>query len=190
MAPLAPEERRTAIIAATLPLLRAEGLHVSTRRIAECAGVAEGTLFRVFPDKAALLAAALTQAFDHAPTVAALRALGGVPDLRFRLKTAVKVLAQRFRENMPLMMAMRTGGLPPGVCLPDSRDGFPRVVDALAELIAPDQHRLRMPAGTVASMITSMIMFSNRTENLPVEEVVSVVLDGVLHPEIKEEPPC
>ncbi|GHJ44355.1 hypothetical protein Cs7R123_16970 [Catellatospora sp. TT07R-123] len=163
---------------------------MSTRRIAECAGVAEGTLFRVFPDKAALLAAALTQAFDHAPTVAALRALGGVPDLRFRLKTAVKVLAQRFRENMPLMMAMRTGGLPPGVCLPDSRDGFPRVVDALAELIAPDQHRLRMPAGTVASMITSMIMFSNRTENLPVEEVVSVVLDGVLHPEIKEEPPC
>ncbi|MDI1465924.1 helix-turn-helix domain-containing protein [Catellatospora sp. KI3] len=190
VAPLAPEERRTAIIAATLPLLRAEGLHVSTRRIAECAGVAEGTLFRVFPDKAALLAAALAQAFDHAPTVAALRALSGVPDLRFRLRTAVKVLGQRFRENMPLMIAMRSGGLPAGVSVPDARDGFPRVVDALTELIAPDQHRLRLPADAVASVLTSMIMFSNRVDNLPVEEVVSVVLDGVLYPEVKEEPAC
>ena len=42
---------------ATLPLLRAHGLSITTRQIAEAAGVAEGTIFGVFPDKEALLQA-------------------------------------------------------------------------------------------------------------------------------------
>ncbi|HBX79727.1 MAG TPA: TetR/AcrR family transcriptional regulator, partial [Propionibacteriaceae bacterium] len=47
-APLSPDDRRRALIAATRPLLAEFGPDVSTRRIAEAAGVAEGTIFRVF----------------------------------------------------------------------------------------------------------------------------------------------
>src|SRR5690606_7898091 len=53
--PLPPEDRRQAIIEAVVPLLIEHGPTATTRQIAEAAGVAEGTLFRVFPDKRALL---------------------------------------------------------------------------------------------------------------------------------------
>ncbi len=52
---MAPEDRRAALIAATIPLLREHGLDVSTRQIAQAAGVAEGTIFGVFPDKNSLV---------------------------------------------------------------------------------------------------------------------------------------
>src|SRR5690606_23916200 len=42
--PLAPEERREAILDAVLPLLRERGREVTSRELAEAAGVAEGTI--------------------------------------------------------------------------------------------------------------------------------------------------
>ncbi|MBN9326134.1 MAG: TetR family transcriptional regulator, partial [Cellulomonas sp.] len=43
-----PDERRRAILRAVLPVVRERGADVTTRELAEAAGVAEGTLFRVF----------------------------------------------------------------------------------------------------------------------------------------------
>ncbi len=62
-----PEERRAAIVAATLPLLLERGLPLTTREIAEAAGIAEGTIFRVFPDKEAVVEATVEAAFDQGP---------------------------------------------------------------------------------------------------------------------------
>lgn len=50
-------QRRAAIIAAAVKLLESDGPDFTTRRVAEAAGVAEGTLFRIFPTLADLLAA-------------------------------------------------------------------------------------------------------------------------------------
>src|SRR5687768_2663903 len=72
---LPADERRAAIVAATLPLLVEHGAAVTTRQIAEAAGIAEGTIFRVFPHKDELIDAALETAFDHAPLEAALQAI-------------------------------------------------------------------------------------------------------------------
>ena len=61
---MSPEERRDKLIDATLNLLREHGRAVTTRQIAEAAGVAEGTIFRVVESKEELVELAITRAFE------------------------------------------------------------------------------------------------------------------------------
>ena len=76
-----PEERRAAIIAATMPLLR-QGAAVSTKEIAKAAGIAEGTIFRVFALKDDLMPAFVHKVLDTAAVRAALRAIDRALPLR------------------------------------------------------------------------------------------------------------
>src|SRR5579871_3122236 len=73
--PMSPEERRGAIIDATVPLLFDRGWSVTTKEISAASGVSDGTIFSVFKDKEELLLAALTAALDPAPTVDRLKAI-------------------------------------------------------------------------------------------------------------------
>src|SRR5690349_21800316 len=105
--PLPPEERRAAIIAATLPLLAVHGREVSTRQIAEAAEVAEGTIFRVFENKEALVDAAVAEAFDPAGSIAALEGIPAEAPLEARLGTAVAILQERLTTVFGLFHALR-----------------------------------------------------------------------------------
>ena len=67
------EERRAAIIEAVRPLLVDYGESVTTKQIACAAGIAEGTIFRVFADKDELLDATLEASLDQEPFEQALR---------------------------------------------------------------------------------------------------------------------
>jgi AcrR family transcriptional regulator len=63
------------VVAAALPLLIAQGEAVTTRQIADAAGIAEGTIFRVFPDKDSVIRAVIEAVFDNAPLEQALAAI-------------------------------------------------------------------------------------------------------------------
>ena len=141
-APLPPEERRGAIIAATLPLLVAHGTALTTRQIADAAAIAEGTIFRVFPDKDSLIAAAIDQAFDPAAVEAELRAIDAALPLEARLETAVEILQHRFGFIGQLMMAMGMTKVPgPKWGMRNRRT--PPSLDTLAAVFEPDRARLR-----------------------------------------------
>jgi AcrR family transcriptional regulator len=92
---MAPDERRSMIVAATLPLLLQHGDRVTSRQIAEAAGIAEGTIFRVFADKDEVIAAVIDAALDPEPLEAAL---AGIPQgLTFEagLSAAIVIMQQR-----------------------------------------------------------------------------------------------
>jgi AcrR family transcriptional regulator len=61
---MAPEARREMIVDAALPLVLEHGERVTTRQIADAAGIAEGTIFRAFADKDDVITAVVARAMD------------------------------------------------------------------------------------------------------------------------------
>ena len=110
---LPPAERRAAIVAATLPLMMQHGTRVSTRQIAQAAGIAEGTIFRVFPDKEALVAAVVDSAFDPAPVERALAAIDASLPFDERLTLAVVIMQRRLRDIWNITAAVGVPNSPP-----------------------------------------------------------------------------
>jgi AcrR family transcriptional regulator len=105
-APLSAPARRAAIVAATVPLLRRHGMSVTTRQIAEAAGVAEGTIFSVFADKETLLGEALQAAFDPEPTRVRLTAIDPNLELEDRLVVAVEIVQGHLAGMWQLLSAV------------------------------------------------------------------------------------
>jgi AcrR family transcriptional regulator len=92
---LPPDERRSMIVAATLPLLLEHGDRVTSRQIAEAAGIAEGTIFRAFADKDEVIAAVIEAALDPEPLEAALTDIPA--GLTFEAGLAAAILIMQMR---------------------------------------------------------------------------------------------
>jgi AcrR family transcriptional regulator len=92
---LPPDERRSMIVAATLPLLLEHGDRVTSRQIADAAGIAEGTIFRVFAHKDELIAAVFEAALDPAPLEAAIAAIPRELSFEDALAAAIVRMQQR-----------------------------------------------------------------------------------------------
>jgi AcrR family transcriptional regulator len=97
------EERRQMIIDATLPILLQQGETVTTKDIAEAAGIAEGTIFRVFASKEALIDAVVDQAFDPEPMERAIEALAADLSLEEAVTQVVALFQRRVVDIWQLM---------------------------------------------------------------------------------------
>jgi AcrR family transcriptional regulator len=104
--PLAPEERRAAILDAVIPLLKEQGRAVSTRQMAEAAGIAEGTLFRAFGDKESLIAAAIERYFDPEPFRNKLRGIDPDDSTEDKVRQFVSIFLERFQGVVGFMSTM------------------------------------------------------------------------------------
>jgi AcrR family transcriptional regulator len=184
-AALPPEERREALIAATLPLVLEHGTEVSTRLIAETAGVAEGTIFRVFPSKDDLIEAVVASAFDPSSLVDAISRIDMSLPLADRMSAAVELMQARGRRIAGLVHAFAARrSLPDREAAWRIRTAETRVVDALAVLVLPDRDQLRCsPQETARRLrLVTLALSSPRlvdTDPLPPEEIVSMLLDGL-----------
>ena len=173
-----PAERRAAIVAATLPLMLQHGTGVSTRQIALAAGIAEGTIFRVFPDKDALVAAVVEAAFDPAPVERALAAIDTTQPFDDQLVDAVVIMQRRLQDIWSLTTAAGVPSSPPS---PKHRTTEFRALTALFE---PQRAHLARPPKMAAQLlrgITLALTHPALAPDQPVSpaEIVSLLLDGV-----------
>jgi AcrR family transcriptional regulator len=181
--PMAPDERRRALVQCVIPLLKEHGRDVSTKRIAEACGVAEGTVFRAFGDKESLIAAAVEAYFDPQPFRDALGAIDRALPLEEKLRQAMVLLMERFTGVIGFMSALRMQGGPP----PSARTADDGWVEVLAGVLEPDRDALRVPPARIARYLRLLALSSaiphpadDRTPD--VDELVHLVLHGVLRP--------
>lgn len=183
--PLSPDERREALITATRPLLYEHGRAVTTRLIAEAAGVAEGTIFRVFASKDELVEAAVERALAPGDLVRRLQEIDLDLPLQERLLQMVTILQQRFCAVFGLLEAMGMVGPPEQLTKSaEHKAALDDVQGWMLALVRPDRDRLRVPPEQVVHLLRLLTFsgshhkFTNGALLTPVE-IVDTVLHGV-----------
>jgi AcrR family transcriptional regulator len=180
-AALPPEARRIAIVDATLPLLMELGPNITTRQIAEAAGIAEGTIFRVFPDKDALIAAAVEKALDPAPLEARLQEIDRSRPLEARLIEAVHVVQERSARLWQLMS--NVGFTASAAQRDEMRRRNMEDLPAFVALFEPDDKALRFAARACARRLRALAIAGTHPalvgdQAMTAPEIVSLFLDG------------
>jgi AcrR family transcriptional regulator len=180
-AALPPEERRALIVKAVLPLFLERGGAVTTREVAQAAGIAEGTIFRVFADKNELIDAVVDAALDPAPVEAALAAIDPTPPFEERLVAAADILRARvaYVFRVISMASDFAGGRRPATRPPIE-------LRELVALFERESHRLRCSPSEAAHLLRGLTFSGTHSsfivgEPLTSEEIVSVLLDGIRH---------
>jgi AcrR family transcriptional regulator len=201
---MAPEDRKAAIIDSVLPLVAERGNDVTSRELAQAAGVAEGTLFRAFGDKTALVGAVAVEGLHRAAgpeqALAELTAIDPGLPLERRLELVIETGRGRAAEAMRWMSVLRhlQAALPPvdddtsRQRMTAFRDKFmaqrasqhEATVEGITAVLAPDLHRLRVPVDVAISLIESAIAgahtrFDNLLPAIPADVLADALVNGL-----------
>lgn len=180
---MSPDDRRAAIVDVALPLLREHGPSLTTRQVAEAAGIAEGTVFRAFGSKDELVRACAAAVFDTAPVVAELRSIDHGLTLDERLVAGVAVMQRHVEQIVGLVSVLHHAGIHPQVEAGRRRGTSDPAVDAaFVDLVGDDAATLRRPVEEVVGLLSLLTLSSVHpllsTRRLEPAEIVDVVLDG------------
>ncbi len=187
--PLPPDERRRVLLDAARPLVREHGRAVRTKDVAAAAGVAEGTLYRVFATKDELVDAVVADAIDPTSFLRRLEGIDRSGTLEERLLGVVRAFHERFREVFEMLVAVGMTGPPESMrnrMDPKGKGGWQEGARrTIVEVIEPDAHRLTITPEQLAQHLR-LLSFSGAHPHIaagdPIspEDIVEVVLHGVL----------
>ena len=175
-APLSPAHRREAIVTAVFPLVADRGTAVTSRELSEAAGVAEGTIFKVFADKDELFRAVLDRVADPEPTEQGIRSIDPTLPYEQRLEMAAELLQRRLVDIWNILSKIGSVGMS------IERRTMP-VSEATVELFATEPDRIRITPDDAARRFRALIVaFSQPALYEPspsATELVRFLLHGV-----------
>jgi len=158
--------------------------------VAEAAGIAEGTLFRVFATKDDLIDEVVADVMDPRASCTAISQISSDLPLDARLTEVMDILTARIREITGFFLAMR---LAPkersdeqARSARESHSAHTRMVtEAVTEVIGADAARLRVPADQAARYVWSVAFVTGHPMigaefDTSSELAVQIMLHGLL----------
>jgi AcrR family transcriptional regulator len=185
---MSPEDRREAIVQATLPLVVKDGANVTTSQIAAAAGIAEGTVFRVFKDKAELLGAVIQRALLSDEEEARIKAIPAELPIEARLVEAAETVTGYLERMWSVMGALRESGYQPSQEDHEKHKGpqagMQRISTAIADMFGDAD--LRTSPEHAARLLLGFV-FTNRLQGngfgettVEPDQLVELFLHGAL----------
>lgn len=195
---MAPDDRRRAIIDATVKLLLSKGADLSTKEIAHAAGVAEGTIFRAFETKDEAIHAAVCAAMQPDAALTQIAELPSQP-LDERVEALLSVLVAEIRRTRALLVHLTgdrkhptPGHSAPGHSPQGHRSPHPggihdarsRLSQATVDALTPYSGQLRVPPQTAGLMLSALalaesVALSPDGLSPDPETMANVVLHGI-----------
>lgn len=186
--PLPADDRRRAIVEAVIPLLLERGPSVTTREMAEAAGIAEGTIFRVFPDKTSVIHEAVKTSMDPVRIQQAIAAIPATDPLADQLDAAAGILVGRTERVAALVGVLRaagstSGGPPKGARL-YVMEANTAILRALTGLFERNRDAIRVDPLQAATAFRGYVFaiahpLIAAAERPTTGEIVDVILNGV-----------
>jgi AcrR family transcriptional regulator len=185
---MAAADRRRAILEVVVPLLIEKGSSVTTAEVAQAADIAEGTIFRVFPDKTALIFEALKATMDPAQVADAIRAISPSAPLRARLIEAAGLLRNHVHRVAALGESLRTVSGLQGKGQRDVgrliKESSAAISAALGHLFERHRAALRVPPSSAIAAFRGLVFASAHPllpprERLAIDDAVSILLSGI-----------
>lgn len=165
--PMPPDERRRTIIRAARPLVAEYGARVTTAQIAAAAGIAEGTLFRVFATKADIIVAVIDDALDTSDIIAWVVEYAQA-SLAAQTREILVQLQTRYREASAMFAALYSLGQegqdaarPRQHDLARAREDHLRLRDAIACSLARFDDELAVAPSKAASLLLGFATISS-----------------------------
>lgn len=189
--PLPPDDRRLAIVATATSMIRRDHAMPTTRALAAECGIAEGTLFRAFATKEALVDAVASTTACPYPLRAMILAIPRELPLRERMLQVTRVLHERFSATFEILVPLGAMGPPrhgphPGCPGPPGAPLEVRLLrDHIARVLEPDAAQLRVDLDVLIDALRFLAFAGSHTgisdgRLMTPEAIVDLILDGAL----------
>lgn len=183
------DQRRQLIVDAARTLIVEYGMQYTTKQLACAAGVAEGTLFRIFPSKDEITKEVIISVLNPNPLAELIESLPEDTSLSEHISAVITTIQDHVREAVKVFSLAQ--GLPQMHDLIHTihRDNHIRVCAAVESTLIPRAERLRFSPARIAKIVTDLATTSTHFDTITgppdAREITQIILHGI---EKKETP--